>query len=124
MVDHDHDRIKTINWREVSDKVNREVLEGVRAFKGNGGDGWDHRMGENLVCLANCTARNIFPDIGGKPRPPVVLGKKNNGAKVTAMATFKETMSDGNQIMVGWFRDVEVSLVVESPIVKGPVFGF
>ena len=45
MIDHDHDRIKTINWREVGDKVNREVLKEVGALKSKGSDGWDHRVG-------------------------------------------------------------------------------
>ena len=79
MVDHNHDRIEAINWGEVGDEVHREVLEGKRAFKGKESDGWDHRMGEDLVCLANHTSGNVFPNIGGKARPPVILGKESNG---------------------------------------------
>ena len=74
MVDHDHDRIKTVDQGKVGDEVNGEVLEGVRAFKGKVGHSWGHRMGKDLVCLANCIARNVFLDIGGKARPPVILG--------------------------------------------------
>ena len=73
MVDHDHDRIKTIDWREVSYEVNGEVLEGVRALEGKGSDSQDCRMDENLVCLANCASGNIFLDIDGEARPPVIL---------------------------------------------------
>ena len=73
MVDHDHDRIKTIDRREVGNEVDGEVLEEARALKGEGSDGWDCRMGEEFVCLANHTPRNIFPDIGGEAGLPVIL---------------------------------------------------
>ena len=39
--------------------------------------------------------------------------------KMTAMTAFKETMGGGDQIMMGQFRDIETSFVIESPIVKG-----
>ena len=123
MVNHNHDRVKTIDQRKVSDEVDREVLEGVRALKGKGGDGWDCRMGEDLVCLANCAARNVFPDIGGKASPLVILGKESNGTKMTIMATFEGAVGSSNQIMVGWFGDIETSFVIESSIVKGPILG-
>ena len=42
---------------------------------------------------------------------------------MTAMAAFKGTVGGRDQIMVGQFRDIEVILVVESPIVEGPIFG-
>ena len=81
MVDHNHDRIKTVDQREIGNEVGRKVLKGVRALKGKESDGQDHRMGENLVCLANCTPGNIFPDIGGEARPPghggLVLGYRD-----------------------------------------------
>ena len=73
MVDHDHDRIEAIDWGEVGDEVHREILKGLRAFKGKGGDSWERRMGEDLLCLASCASGDIFPDIGGKAGPPVIL---------------------------------------------------
>ena len=121
MVDHNHDRIKTIDWWKVGDKIDRKVLEGARAFKCEGGDGGDCRMGEDLVCLANCTAESVFLDIGGEARPPVILGKKGNGAKISTMATLEEAMDSSDQIMVGWFRNIETRFVIESSIVEGPV---
>ena len=51
MVNHNHDRIKAIDWEEIGDEVHGEVLEKIRALEGKGDDGWDHRMGEDLVCL-------------------------------------------------------------------------
>ena len=39
MVDHDHDRIKTVDQGKVSNEVDREVLEGARALKGKRSDG-------------------------------------------------------------------------------------
>ena len=72
---------------KVSDKVHREVLERVGSFKSKGGDGWDHRVGEYFVCLANCTLGNIFLDVGREAWPPVILRKEGNGLQVAAMAT-------------------------------------
>ena len=123
MVDHNHDKVKTIDWREGGDEVDGEFLEGVRALKGKGGDGWDCSMGEDLVHLANHAAGNIFLDISGKTRPPVILGKKGNGAKMATMATFEGAVGSSDQIMAGWFGDIEVSLVIESSVIKGPILG-
>ena len=123
MVDHNHDKVKTIDWREVGDEVDGEFLEGVRVLKGKGGDGWDRRMGEDLVHLANCAAGNIFPDISGKARPLVILGKKGNGAKMATMATFEGAVGSSDQIMAGWFRNIEVSLVIKLSVIKGPILG-
>ena len=81
-------------------------------------------MGKDLVHLANCTSGNIFPDVCGKARPSVILGKEGNGVKMTSMAAFKETMSGGDQVVVGWFKDIEASLVIELSIIKGPIFSF
>ena len=83
----------------------------------------DCRMGEDLVCLANCASGNIFPDVGGKAGPPVILGKEGDGAKMTTMATFKGTVGGSDQIMASQFRDIETSLVIELFIVEGPILG-
>ena len=99
MVNHDHDRIETIYLGKVSDKVHREVLEEMGALEGKGGDGWNHRMDEDLVCLANLTFGNVFLDVDEKAGPQVVLGKESNGVKMTTMATFKGAMGSGNQIV-------------------------
>ena len=73
MVDHDQDRIKTIDWREVGCEIDGEFLKGARVLEGKGSGSQDRRMDENFVCLANCTSRNIFLDIGGEAWPPVIL---------------------------------------------------
>ena len=98
-------------------------MEETRALKGKGCDGWDHRMDENLVHLANCTSGNIFLDIDRKARPSVILGKEGNGVKMTAMTILEETVGGGDQIMVSWFGDIEMSLVIEPFIVEGPTLG-
>ena len=116
MVNHNHDRVKTIDKRKVGSEVNREVLEGMRAL-----EGWDCRIGEDFVCLANCTAGNVFPDIGGKAGPPVILEKEGDGAKMTTMTAFKGAVGDSNQIIASQFGDIETSFVIESSIVKGPI---
>ena len=36
MVNHNHDRVKTINGGKVSDKVHKEVLERARPLEGKG----------------------------------------------------------------------------------------
>ena len=109
MVDHNHDRIEAIDQGKVDNEIHREVLEGTRALEDKGGDGRNCRMGEDLVCLANCTSRNTFLDVGRKARPPVILGKEGNGAKVTIMAAFEGTTGGGDQIVVGQCRDIDKS---------------
>ena len=66
MVDHDHDRVKTVNGGKVGDEVHKEILERVRLLESKGSNGRNHRMGEHLVCLTDCTSRHIFPNICGE----------------------------------------------------------
>ena len=103
--------------------VSMVLVQGVRVFEGKEDDSWNCRMSEDLVCLADCTARNIFPDIGGKARPPVILGKEGDGAKMTTMAAFKGAVGGSDQIMAGQFRDIETSCIIELSIIEGPIFG-
>ena len=124
MVDHDHNRIEAIDRGKVSDEVHREVLERAGSLESKGGGGWDCRMGENFVHLANHTPANIFPDVGREAWPPVILRKEHNGLQVTAMAALEGAVGGGDQVMAGNLRDIEVGLAVKLPIVKGPVFGF
>ena len=124
MVDHNHDRIKAIDSREVSDEVHREVLEKARAFKSKRGDGWECRVGEHFICLAYHTSRHIFPDIGREAQPLVALGEKSNGLQVATVATLKGAMGSRDQVMVGNFRNVEAGLVIKMSIIKGPIIGF
>ena len=56
-----------------------EILERVEAFESKGGDGWDHRMGEDLVCLTYCISGYIFPNIGEEVWPPVLLREEHDG---------------------------------------------
>ena len=122
MVNHDHDRIEAIDQGKVGDKLHGEVPEGTRALEGKGGYGWDRRIGEDFMCLTNYAPGNVFLNVGGNAWPPVILGKEGDGAKVTTMATLEGVVSSSNQVMAGWFWDIEVGLVIESSVVKGPVF--
>ena len=65
MVDHDHNRIKTRGNREISDEVDRKLLERER----DGGQDWTERrssgMSVNLVLLANSATSNKMLDKGG-----------------------------------------------------------
>ena len=121
MVNHDHDRVKTVGQGKIGDEVDGEVLEGARAFKGEGSDGWDHRMGEDLVCLANYTTGNVFPDIGEKARPPVILGEKGNGVKMATVTAFKRTVGSGDQIVASWLGNIETEFIIEASIIEGPI---
>ena len=78
-------------------------------------------MGENLVYLANCTARDVFPDIGEKAGPPVILEKEGNSIKMTAVTALKGTVGGGNQIVVGQFGNIEMGFVIEASIIKCPI---
>ena len=73
MVDHDCNRIKTSDQRKVGDEVDGEVLERAGTLEGKESDGWNCRMDEDLVCLANHTARNVFSDVDKEAGPPVVF---------------------------------------------------
>ena len=124
MVDHNHDRVKTIDREKIGDEVHGEVLERVGPFKSKGGDGWDHRIGEYLVCLAYCTARDIFSNIDREAWLPVILGEECNDVQMATMAALKRAVGGGSQVMAGHLRYVEAGLVVKAAIIKGLVFGF
>ena len=64
----------------------------------------------------------LFLDVGGKAGPPVILEKKGDGVKMTAIAIFEGTVGESNQIVASQFRDIETSLVIESSIVEGQIF--
>ena len=64
MVDHNHDRIEAVDQEKVYNEIHREILEGVGAFKGKGGDSGDSWMGEYLVHLAYHASGDKFPDVG------------------------------------------------------------
>ena len=65
MVNHDHNRIKTLGEGEVGDEVDRDLFE----RESGGGWNWTEwgsgRMCVDLVLLANCTASNKMFDKGG-----------------------------------------------------------
>ena len=66
MVNHDHDRVEVTDGGEVCNEVHEEVQKWARSFEDERGDSGDGEMGEYLVCLANHTAGDKFPDVGGK----------------------------------------------------------
>ena len=93
-------------------------------FESKGSDSWDCRIGEHLVCLADCTSGDIFPNISGEAWPPVILGEEGNGVEVTTMAAFKGTVGSRNKMMAGNVRYIGAGLEVEMSIIEDPIFGF
>ena len=83
MVDHDHDRIKALRRREISDEVNGELL------KRESDSGLDqeqrryNRVGVGLVLLADGTAGDKVFHEGGEAWPPEIPFQDCLGVKDT-----------------------------------------
>ena len=60
MVDHDHQRIEAARWGKISDKINRQLLEGKDGGGGDRGKRRGGRVGNNFILLAYSTAQNEF----------------------------------------------------------------
>ena len=98
-------------------------MEGVGPFKCKESDGRDGWMGEHLVCLADCTSRDKFPDEGGETRPPIIFRKEYNRSQVASMLPLEEAISSINQVMAGDLWYVEAVLDVEVAIIENPILG-
>ena len=70
MVNHDQERVKARGWRQVSDEVARDLLEGSRGKGSDRGEGWNCEMDIQLVLLAGGTSFNILLDELHEIRPP------------------------------------------------------
>ena len=72
MVDHDHDRIKSLRRREIGDEVNGELSKGERDI----GFDWEqrryNRVCVSLVLLTYRAAGNKVLHKGGETRPPEI----------------------------------------------------
>ena len=73
-------------------------------------------MGEQLVCLADCAAKDIFPEIGREAWPPIIFGEEGDGAQLATVAALKGAMGGSDQVMADNFRNVEVGFEVEVPV--------
>ena len=73
MVDHNHDRIKPHQRREISDEVNRELSKGERDVGLDQEQRRYNRVGVSLVLLTDRTASDKVLHEGGETRPPEVL---------------------------------------------------
>ena len=73
VVDHEQERIKARGRREISDKVNRELLKQAMAAGGDGQECRDSWVGVNLHLLAKGATRDEAADEGGHTQPPIVL---------------------------------------------------
>ena len=87
-------------------------MEGVGAFRRDGGERGMGRVGVDLVGLAGGAASNEFSDKGGHPRPPVIFLEKGDSAEVSAMGPGKGFMDVFDQGVTGGFRDIEMQFVV------------
>ena len=63
MVNHDQNRIKAGRRGEISDKVTRDLLEGVECEGANGGEQGCSRVHIRFVLLAGCTTLDVFVDV-------------------------------------------------------------
>ena len=92
---------------EVSDKIHGDLLEGVRAFGGNGGKGGVGWVHIDLIGLASCTASNEFTDEGGHTRPPIVFLEERDGVEVAAVSACKGLMNVLHEGGMGRLADIE-----------------
>ena len=65
MVDHDQNRIFATYFREVGDKVHRELFEGEQGGQGDQVQGQLGGVSVHFVLLADCTSFNELVDISG-----------------------------------------------------------
>ena len=70
MVYHDQKGIKASGRGKVSDKVTRDLLEGVGCRGVNGGEQGNSGMHVSFVLLVGCTPLNVLVDVRGQAGPP------------------------------------------------------
>src|SRR6266702_3796252 len=123
MVYHDQKRIKRRRHREISDQIAGDLLEGARCGGADRGEWRDRGMRVGLVLLANGTAFNIFPYIGGEAGPPEFRRHKLAGFQIAGMTggdvvvtTLQDRAAKG---VIG--RNIDTSLVREDTGIELPV---
>ena len=121
MVDYDHDRIETRGWWQVSDEVDRELLEresggGRYGTKGQGGG-----VGVDLVLLTDHTSINKMFDEGSKSWPPVVPLEDGLGVKDAHMAQEGRRMYGMQEWRSGGWGNKHATFKIQMTIVIVPV---
>ena len=106
MVDHDHQRIMSVQRRKVHDKVYRELFERQRR------GGWDRSerrasgMVIDFVLLTYGTSSDEGIDKGGQSRPPEVSFKEGFGAESSSVPRGRRVMYGVNNGLSFMWRDV------------------
>ena len=116
MVDHNHNRIKPGRKREISDEIDRELLEGER----DSGRDWtqrrNSRMSVDLVLLANSTTHDEMLDKGGKAQPPEIMFKDRLGVKDPHVARKGGSMNRMEEGRAGRGRNIKPFAEIKWPL--------
>ena len=123
MVNHDQQRIKTREGREVGDKVTRDLLEGLG---GTGLDQGERRNGGvcvQLVLLAHSTAFDVFLHKLHETQSSELSSNKLMSLEVSRMTSSLVGMTLGkNRVVEGTIRGhIDASFVYKDMIVEFPV---
>ena len=70
-------------------------------------------MGEHLICLADHTPRDIFLDVDGEARPPIIFGEECDGVQMATMAALEGAVDSSNQVMAGNLRHIEAGFEIK-----------
>ncbi len=123
MVYHDQKRIKRRRHGEIGDQIAGDLLEGVGCGGADRGERGNRGMRVGLVLLANGTAINIFPYIGGEAGPPEFRCYELAGFQIAGMTggdvvvtTLQDRAAKG---VIG--RNIDTSLVREDTGIELPV---
>ena len=123
MVYHDQKGIKADGRGQVSDKVTRDLLEGVGCRGVNEGEWGNGGVCVGLVLLTGRTAFNIFADVGGKAGPPefscdglVSFQVSRVAGRVMIMAMLEDGVAKG--FIVG---DIDATLIGKDACYDLPV---
>ena len=121
MVDHDHDRIKSLRRREIGDEVNGELSKGERDI----GFDWEqrghNRVGVSLVLLTDRTTGNEVLYEGRETRPPEVPFQDCFGVKDPHMSRERggvNRVEQGRTSRGGYKHTI---MKIKMSIIEGPV---
>ena len=123
MVDHDQQRVEARGGGKVSDKVTRDLLEGLEGMRFNWSEWWDNRVGVGFVLLASDITLDLLLHKLCKTRPSEFHSNELTSFKVTRVAGSLVVMAMGeDRAMEGvvW-GNVDMALVSEDMVIVLPV---
>jgi hypothetical protein len=121
MVYHDHDRVKTPQWRKVSDEIHQEEGEGHSCGGRDWNKGRGHRVCIGFHLLAQGATVNIFTDIGAKTGPPIIPFDKFLHLEMVGMTRCGMIMKLAEEVVTSDGRNISTVFVIQNGIHNFPV---